>query len=61
MACSGPSIERYSQFIFAALLRVYANNAEFCKAMALLMNDDIAGAETALEGGHSSFHKVFPP
>ena len=28
--------------------------------MALLMNDDVVGAEAALEGGHSSFHKVKP-
>jgi len=28
--------------------------------MALLMNDDVVGAESALEGGHSSFHKVKP-
>ncbi|KAF8474730.1 hypothetical protein BDZ91DRAFT_789012 [Kalaharituber pfeilii] len=28
------------------------------RAMALLMNDDVAGAEVALEGGNSSFHKL---
>lgn len=28
------------------------------RAMALLMNDDVVGAEAALEGGHSSFHKL---
>ena len=26
--------------------------------MALLMNDNVSGAEIALEGGNSSFHKV---
>lgn len=55
MTCSGSSNERF----LVSWVGFYQHyNANLIKAMDLLLNDDVFGAEKAVEGGNSSYHKV---